>query len=93
MRDMALITMRYHVSGRVQGVFFRKNTADIARHLNLTGSVRNNPDGSVTADISGEMEAVEAFRDYIIHGRGAAQVKHVTGRSLPYHSYDGFTII
>ena len=47
---------RYHVhiSGRVQGVFFRANTCKQARSFGLTGWVRNLPDGRVETVFEGE---------------------------------------
>jgi acylphosphatase len=39
--------VRIHVTGRVQGVFFRVYTRDIARKLTICGFVRNLRDGRV----------------------------------------------
>lgn len=45
--------------GRVQGVFFRGTTEEIALGLPLTGFVRNLPDGSVELQAQGEPQAIE----------------------------------
>jgi acylphosphatase len=47
------------VTGRVQGVFFRQSTVEMAQGLGLNGWVRNLPDGSVEALFEGEREVVE----------------------------------
>lgn len=47
------------VTGRVQGVFFRQSTVDMASGLGLRGWVRNLPDGSVEALFEGKRELVE----------------------------------
>jgi acylphosphatase len=47
------------VTGRVQGVFFRDTTCDLAERLNLTGWVRNRSDGSVEAEFQGQPAAVD----------------------------------
>ena len=54
---------RLHVRfvGQVQGVGFRWTAAMVARRLSLTGWVRNEMDGSVTAEIQGEPDHVGAF--------------------------------
>lgn len=39
--------VRIYVTGRVQGVFFRVYTRDVARQLAICGYVRNLPDGRV----------------------------------------------
>ncbi len=55
------------VHGRVQGVFYRDWTVDTARTLGLAGWVRNLPDGTVEAQLEGQLEAIDrmvaAMRD------------------------------
>ena len=42
------------VSGRVQGVGFRYRASHAAMQLNLTGWVRNDPEGTVTMELQGD---------------------------------------
>jgi acylphosphatase len=53
-------TVRY--SGRVQGVGFRYTTQSISRHHEVTGYVKNMPDGSVEIVAEGEPREIEGFR-------------------------------
>lgn len=46
--------------GRVQGVGFRATVFSIARRHPVTGSVRNEPDGSVLLEVQGAEESVKA---------------------------------
>jgi len=66
-----------YVSGRVQGVFFRAETADLARSLNVNGWVRNLPDGRVEALFEGEEENVRQLLDFCGRGPPGAYVRHV----------------
>lgn len=63
-----------HITGRVQGVFFRAETADLARNLGLTGWVRNLPDGRVEAVFEGEKGAVKQAVDFCRRGPPGAYV-------------------
>ena len=47
--------------GRVQGVFFRATTENIARDYAVTGWVRNEPDGSVRCVVEGEEAELDRF--------------------------------
>lgn len=53
-----MTVVRFVVSGRVQGVFFRASTRDEALRLGLRGHARNLPDGRVEVMVSGDTHAV-----------------------------------
>jgi len=48
-------------TGRVQGVGFRQTTAGVARAYQVSGWVRNEPDGTVRCVAEGEAEELERF--------------------------------
>ena len=66
-----------YVSGRVQGVFFRAETADLADRFGLGGWVRNLPDGRVEALFEGEKEDVEKAVEFCRRGPPGAYVRHL----------------
>lgn len=68
---------RVYVSGRVQGVFFRSETQDEARRLDITGWVRNLADGRVEAVFEGEKENVEKLIEFCRRGPPGAKVSKV----------------
>ena len=65
------------ITGRVQGVCFRAWTCDAASRLGLTGWVRNESDGSVTALIAGPQSAVTAMLSRFWQGPPGASVAAV----------------
>ena len=54
-------TVRFIVSGRVQGVFYRASTREQALALVLAGHARNLPDGRVEVLASGSADALDAL--------------------------------
>ncbi|WP_303722353.1 acylphosphatase [Malonomonas rubra] len=62
------------VTGRVQGVWFRQSTKNMADQLGLTGWVRNNPDNSVSAVFEGPRETVKKAIEWCKHGPDLAFV-------------------
>jgi acylphosphatase len=54
--------MTIFYSGRVQGVGFRYTTRDVALGFEVTGTVRNLPDGRVELVAEGTREELETFR-------------------------------
>jgi acylphosphatase len=65
------------VSGRVQGVFFRAETAQRARALRLGGFARNTPDGRVEAAFEGDPDDVDAMVRWMREGPPLARVDDV----------------
>ena len=66
------------ISGRVQGVLYRRHAEREALRLGLGGFVRNLPDGSVECVVEGEQEALEAFLAWARRGPALARVDAVT---------------
>ena len=56
-----MISKRAIFEGRVQGVGFRYEVKDIAKGFDITGWVKNLPDGTVELLATGEEEEVEEF--------------------------------
>ncbi len=87
-----MIARHVHVTGRVQGVWFRAWTREQALAKGVFGWVRNLPDGSVEAVLAGPEEAVEAVIAVLHDGPPAAKVAdvRVTEATMPDRS--GFHI-
>lgn len=81
------------IRGSVQGVGFRWAFSRQARHLALTGWVKNNPDGSVEALVEGPREALEALLEWSHVGPSLAQVETVEASWLSAtHEFWEFTL-
>jgi acylphosphatase len=65
------------VAGRVQGVFFRAFTREVAESLGLKGWVRNLPDGRVEAVFEGKKALIEEALKRIKIGPPAARVDNL----------------
>lgn len=65
------------VSGRVQGVFFRSRTSEVASSLNLKGWVRNLRDGRVEVVAEGEDNKIEELIKFLHKGPPHAIVSDV----------------
>lgn len=68
------------VEGRVQGVYYRGSTEEVARRLGVRGWVRNRDDGAVELVAEGEAVAVEALVEWCRRGPAGARVERVTER-------------
>lgn len=66
-----------YVSGRVQGVFFRDETQELAVMQGVTGWVRNLPDGRVEAVFEGEKDKVDRLVEFCRRGPRGARVTRV----------------
>ena len=68
---------RVKITGRVQGVGFRRWAWKTAKRLGVSGWVRNRPDGSVEALVQGSEEAVGAMLEALGKGPCWARVDAV----------------
>ncbi len=71
-----------NISGRVQGVFFRRYAAQEADRLELSGWVRNEPDGSVAAHFEGPSHAVDEMVAWCRRGSPGSQVDELEVREV-----------
>ena len=65
------------ISGRVQGVWFRGSTQEMALSLGLAGWVRNLPDGRVQAVFEGPAPTLERMLAWCHQGPPHARVDRV----------------
>jgi acylphosphatase len=63
-----MISLQVFYEGNVQGVGFRWSVRDAAKGFDVTGSVRNLPDGRVEVQVTGEENEVRAFLDRVAQG-------------------------
>ena len=81
-------SLRVIYSGRVQGVGFRYTTCNISGRYDVSGYVKNLPDGTVEAVVTGPAgevsdfmaEVAEAMRGYIAECRSEPYVSEETFR-------------
>ncbi|XP_017677335.1 PREDICTED: acylphosphatase-2 [Lepidothrix coronata] len=61
----ALKSVDYEVFGRVQGVCFRMYTEEEARKLGVVGWVKNTSQGTVTGQVQGPEDKVDAMKSWL----------------------------
>jgi acylphosphatase len=66
--------VRILISGHVQGVLFRREITETARHVGASGWVRNLPDGRVEAIVEGEKEMLDEVIRFCNIGPPGAKV-------------------
>lgn len=84
--------VRATIAGRVQGVFFRASCAEVARRRDLSGWVRNLPDGRVEAVFEGPDPDVDALVAWCRIGPPHASVETVETVEEPLSGEDGFRV-
>lgn len=74
---MENVRARVIIEGRVQGVFFRHHTQEMAYKLSVKGWVRNRRDGSVEALFEGDKKEIEQIIRWCHRGPSEARVINV----------------
>ncbi len=81
------------ISGRVQAVFFRMNTARAANRFGVCGWVKNRWDGNVEAVFEGDQDRVNAILEWCDTGDAPAKVSNVDLEWEEFTgAYDSFDI-
>lgn len=81
------------VSGKVQGVWFRKYTCDKARELGLKGTVRNKPNGDVHVQATGNDVQLKALEIWCWQGSPQSDVTDVLKEEIEAVEFPDFRII
>ena len=81
-----------NISGRVQGVGFRYSALTIARDHNISGFVRNEPDGSVYIEAEGDPADLDRFLQWCYKGPGFGRVDKVVFSEAPLRNFESFNI-
>ncbi len=82
--------MRFLVSGRVQGVYFRGATQMTAQRLGLCGFAKNLPDGRVEVIACGESASLEQLQRWLWRGPPHARVDNVAAEEIAERSFVDF---
>ncbi|MBI4683713.1 MAG: acylphosphatase [Nitrospirae bacterium] len=81
------------ISGRVQGVFYRSFTEDVALSLGLKGWVKNCSDGMVEAVFEGKKEDIEKAIILCHKGPPASKVNSIDVKWEKFtNEFDSFSI-
>ena len=75
---MTTVARHVRVTGNVQGVFYRVWAQGQARELGISGWIRNRPDGSVEAHLSGDDNCVRRMIERMRRGPANAHVEDLT---------------
>lgn len=78
--------------GGVQGVGFRYSARLQADRLGLAGWVRNQADGTVEAEVEGDVASVQAMLDWLAEGPPGAAVRTIDVSEVELRGERGFRI-
>lgn len=81
------------ITGKVQGVFFRGSTREMAEQSGVKGEIKNMQDGSVHLIAEGDEEAVKALIAWCHYGPPRAEVTGVSVTEGIVKGYKNFSVI
>lgn len=87
------INKSVRVFGKVQGVYFRQSTLAKALEFNVTGWVKNEPDGSVSAELEGDEAHISTMLEWMKKGPERASVDKIQVSEGKVREYSDFRII
>lgn len=90
---MAKVCKKATVTGKVQGVFYRKSTQQYAQARNLRGYAKNLSDGSVEVLACGDEGAVDELLAWLWTGPEASEVVSVAVTDIKMQIPQGFEVM
>jgi len=81
---------RFTIRGRVQGVFFRASTREVAQSLGITGHAINLRDGNVEVLACGEPAALDKLAAWLKDGPPSASVTDVVANEVAWEDVPNF---
>ena len=86
------IRKEFHFEGNVQNIGFRFEVQSHAKPLGITGYAKNNEDGSVTAQLQGNLEDINRVISDL-HNIDRIQIDSMTEKEIPLDYYENDFII
>lgn len=87
------IRKEFHFEGNVQNIGFRFEVQSHAKPLSITGYAKNNEDGTVTAQLQGNLEDINRVISDL-HNIDRIQIDSMTEKEIPLDYYEkDFSII
>jgi acylphosphatase len=86
-------SVRLHIDGTVQGVFFRNFIKENAERYNLKGFTRNLDTGKIEVFLEGDSSKVEIMIDLCKKGPKHAIIKKVDIKSEPFQDFKNFKVL
>ena len=87
------IRKEFHFEGNVQNIGFRFEVQSHAKPLGITGYAKNNDDGTVTAQLQGNLEDINRVISDL-HNIDRIQIDSITEKEIPLDYYEkDFSII
>jgi len=83
-------TVHVIISGHVQGVWYRGWTVELAKHLKISGWVRNRHDGTVEATLSGNDASIDTMIVEMHDGPPHAVVSSIKTATQEYKQFNDF---
>src|SRR3954454_19044413 len=80
--EQLMISLQVFYEGHVQGVGFRFTVRHIAKGFDITGWIRNLPDGRVELQVAGDEEEVRAFVDQVAQSELHSLIRKQTQNKL-----------
>jgi acylphosphatase len=86
-------TIHLHITGKVQGVFYRATAKKIADKLKLTGWIKNTINDDVEATVTGGEEQLQQFINWCKKGPEKAKVEDVITTQETETPFNDFKIV